>query len=555
MNSSSQRLPTAGETVLINGLLSTPALNGKRGKIARYIKEKHRYSVKLCGSQKKKTLAVKPQNISILPSKKKDHAGSIIRGNDAFYYCGDWDVTHVLVPCHVENRRRYEQFRQCVRSLVHQIGRCRILVSVSGPAELRQLAIGTLRGAAAIPEHDVGRQHQWIVLEEDADSEYTRKAQFQHYKSLLEVSAMIKPSAWLMFLDNDDLYHKFRVRWFQDIIAKRGTEENEIENAFYCGSKLLIDVVKANEKFGTGDHDVIQYDQFVTLDDELTGIVYVACSAQENDKLDVQEYFDFCVKTEVFQQFMDATPDGILSNQFCDVRFAGSLSHHKIRTYEHPEQEWLLMHYRVRLSDRHKSFLELDTNTFTNAMVKIDVSEEDRHLEELTGLKAAKIAFLRRDIEEAAIQAVHRDEANVLYFWNQRVPYMDKTYGHKIGTLLWKEVMAKLESCYTEEQAKKSRDWWIKCCKIRPPPAWGNIDVIHILRSSTIIIMIIIIILYRNSRNQQPPTIECGMDGIIAQCQWDGVSTGTYSSIIIIVIAVIIGGSICICVGDKEKYF
>ena len=85
MNSSSQRLPTSGETVLINGLVSAPGLNGKLGKIARYVKEKHRYSDKLRlddGSQK--TLAVKPQNISILPSKKVG-AGSKIRGSDAFY--------------------------------------------------------------------------------------------------------------------------------------------------------------------------------------------------------------------------------------------------------------------------------------------------------------------------------------------------------------------------------------------------------------------------------------------------------------------------------------
>ena len=103
------------------------------------------------------------------------------------------------------------------------------------------------------------------------------------------------------------------------------------------------------------------------------------------------------------------------------------------------------MHYRVRASDRHNRFLELDMDTYTNTMLKIDVSDEDRHLEELTGLKAAKIAFFRRDIEEAAIQAVHRDEANELYFWNERVPSMDKTYGHDIGTRLWKEVIAKLE--------------------------------------------------------------------------------------------------------------
>mmetsp|Transcript_24665 Transcript_24665/g.53212 ORF Transcript_24665/g.53212 Transcript_24665/m.53212 type:complete len:344 (+) Transcript_24665:278-1309(+) len=330
--------------------------------------------------------------------------------------------------------------------------------------------MGSLRFGAAIPKEGIGRQNQWIVLEEVDDSDcsnYTKKSQFQRYKSILNVSVMMKPNAWLMFLDNDDLYHPFRVKFFQDIIAKRRHEENEVENTFYCGGKLLIDVVKANAKFGD---DIIKYDMFVSHDDELNGIVDVAASAKENEEKDVLEYFDHCVKTEILQRFIDVTPDEILSHQLCDVRFAASLSRPRTKCYEHPRQEWLLMHYRVRGYDRHQRYLDLDLATFTNAMLKIEISEDDRHLEHVTGLKDAKIAFLRRDIEECAIQAVHRDDENVLFMRNRRVPYMDKTYENDIGTLLWDQVMLKLESYYAEEQATKSRDWWIEC-RIPPPPA------------------------------------------------------------------------------------
>lgn len=429
---------------------------------SRYAKEKKRYCIKLLlDDGSKKMLSVKPENISLLPTKKSD-IGSLIRGNDLFYYYGGWDIIHVLVPC--------------LRSLVHQIGHCRIFVSLSGTAELRQLAMESLRFGAAIPEENIGRQHQWIVYDDDMDgSDYTKKSQFQHYKSLLSVSSVIKSSAWLMFLDNDDLYHPFRVRFFQDIIAMRATEENEVENYFFCGGKLLIDVAKANAKFGDGDYDIIEYQKFILLDDELNDLVDVAASARENDEKDVREYFDFCVKTKILQQFIDATPDDILSHQFCDVLFQASLSHPRIRHYEHPQQEWLLMHYRVRGYDRHQRFLDLDTDSYTNAMLKIEVSADDCLLGEDTGLKAAKIAFLRRDIEECAIQGVHRDEENVAYLRQLRVPYMDETYGHDIGTRLWNEVMAKLESYYTEEQAKKSREWWIQC-NIPPPPELAEED-------------------------------------------------------------------------------
>ena len=126
------------------------------------------------------------------------------------------------------------------------------------------------------------------------------------------------------------------------------------------------------------------------------------------------------------------------------------------------------MHHRLRGNDRHQGFLDLDLDTYSNSLMKVEISEADHNLEEATGMKAAKIAFLRRDIEESAIQTVHRDEENVEFYRKGRVPYMNETYGHDIGTILWNEVMATLESCYTEEQAQKSRDWWLEC-GITPP--------------------------------------------------------------------------------------
>lgn len=162
------------------------------------------------------------------------------------------------------------------------------------------------------------------------ESGYTGKSQFQHYKSLLARSVMIDPNAWLMFLDNDDLYHDGWVKFFQEGIGNRRRENHVVETAFYSGGKLLIDAAKANVKFGDGDNDVIQYDQFANLDQELNGLVDVAGSTKENSEKDVQEYFDLCVKSEVLQKFVDATPEGILSHPFCDVRFAASLLTHRL---------------------------------------------------------------------------------------------------------------------------------------------------------------------------------------------------------------------------------
>jgi len=455
-----QRLPTAKEIVVIGGLVSSPELNGEHCIITRYDRDVSRYRVKMkLDDGSNKVLSIKPQNITLLPNKS-----SSIRGNDSFYYSGDWNVVHVLVPCHLDTRRRYEQFRQCSRSLVEQKGRCRILISISGKRDLCELAMETLRIDA------LNQNHQWIVsLEGSTDNDYTKKSQFQHYKSLVEVSAEIKANAWIMFLDNDDMYHPLRVRYFQEIIAKRKQETHIVEKAFYCGGKLLIDVGKANAKFGNGDTDIITYDKIMSFDDELSDIVGVAGTYWECNKKNAIEYFDFCVHTEVMQRFMEVAPDGILANQFCDVRFCGSLSHPKIKTYDHPTHEWLLMHFRVSLYDTHQRFLQLDSSTFTNAMLRIDVSDDDRHLAELTGLSDTKIAFLRRDIEECAIQCVHRDDANMEFFYNRGVPGVDKDHGHDIGTFIWNEVIETLEGYYTEETAEQSKQWWIEC-GIPPPP-------------------------------------------------------------------------------------
>ena len=61
--------------VIINGLVSSPKLNGKRGRIIRYDKDIHRYRIQLQvvdGDGSAKILAVKPLNISLLPNKKTD---------------------------------------------------------------------------------------------------------------------------------------------------------------------------------------------------------------------------------------------------------------------------------------------------------------------------------------------------------------------------------------------------------------------------------------------------------------------------------------------------
>ena len=434
------RLPRAGESVKIKGLVSASDLNGKSGKVVSYEKEARRYRIKLHVGSKPKTrqLAVKPENIALLvANNEKDDK--------------EWNdrLVHVFVPCHTSDERRQEKFRQCVKSLVVQQARCRVFVGISGDTEdLRQKAMDALRAAATMPEK-FGSNHQWYAYEVPGS-----RSQFQHFRALMSISMAVYPSAWLMFLDNDDMYHALRILFFQTQ-ANRYKDNLQVDG-FYSGGKLLIDEIKVREKFGNG---VPQLEHFIDFDPILDGIVTVAATQEENEEQDVQEYFDFCVRSSVMKRFLSLTPDGILAHKFCDVRFSVCVSGLNIQKTFHPEQEWLLMHYRMRLHDRHEAFLRLDTTAHQNAMMAVHVSQQDKNLSDKTGLSPIKIAFIRKDIEEGAIQFIEWYSVGLEHKRKNLVSNMDRDFGSNIGSLLWEETCNKFSDYFSGDLAKKNRQW------------------------------------------------------------------------------------------------
>lgn len=448
------RLPTLGETVVIKGLVSSPHLNGKQGKISAYVRDRdiRRYKVKLLLEDgTTKILAVKPQNISLLYN-EEENDGASIRGNDAFYYCQDWEITHVFIPCHVGDKRRIGQFKECVKSLSKQTGRCRIFVGVSGLAKFRQHAMDTLRMAAASSE-DNGRYHQWIILEETGGD--NKKSQFQHLKSLLSVSLDINPSAWLMFLDNDDMFHPSRAKFFQEKV-KFVQKNYPSRKAFCSGGKALINDVMASTRCGPGV--VFPIESFLNGSDSLTGIVEIAMTIKENGEKDTIEYFDFCVHSDIFKTFVELTPDEILSHQFCDLRFLDSIFQITPPPpyFKHPHEKYLLMHYCIRQEDRKLMFLEQNLEK-----LKVKISEEDCDLEHETGYAAAKITTLRKGVEECIIQTVYTADGNV-ELSRDELRTTDKAHELEIGNILWESTMTKFKSYFSDELAKKNRKWWKK---------------------------------------------------------------------------------------------
>ena len=135
-----------------------------------------------------------------------------------------------------------------------------------------------------------------VTTEEDAGGELvTRRSQFRHLRALLERSREACPGAWLAFLDNDDMFHPERIKFFQENLGKM-KESYPARKAFCCGSKALISEVRASSRHGVGK--VFPLDQLLDGHAALNGVVEVATSAQDNMEKDTMEFFDFCVHSD-----------------------------------------------------------------------------------------------------------------------------------------------------------------------------------------------------------------------------------------------------------------
>jgi len=447
------KLPVRGETVEIRGLVSSPALNGKRAMVTSFVtkgKNSGRYKVEVRGDGETRTLAVKPANVSVLPpggGADKDWETRNLMPNPKM------DLVHVLVPCHVHDWRRGDQFEQCARSLARQKARCRIFVGVSGKGVLRRRAIDSLRAAATTEE---GCWHQWTILDEDSGGEMvTEKSQFQHLKALFEQSQKACPNAWLAFLDNDDMFHPERINWFHECLGKMAKDYPN-RKAFCCGSKALISEVRASSKYGIGK--VFPLEQLLDGHDKLKGVVEVLTTAQENMKADTLEFFDFCVHPDIFKTFCELTPSEILDHQFCDCRYLNALTQITPPPpfLKHPTHTFMLMHYCIRQVDRNSLYASQNLEK-----LKISVTEEDKMMESLTEYSADKICSMRKGAEEVIVQTIHTTHEG---FERSRDELIGSDYEHstRVGNMLWRKTVEKFEAYFTKKLARKNEQWWKK---------------------------------------------------------------------------------------------
>lgn len=444
MNDASQhqrfRVPCKGDKATIVGLASAAQHNGKSGTVLKYMQERSRYKVRLVSEDGTNALvSVKGSNFLLQDERKQPI---------------DCQVSmHILVPCHLNDVRRVYQFLECAKSLAHQDCHCRVFISISGKQKFQEAAMEIIRQIVAKPS-PLNRNFVWYAVTNEGCQ---AKAQFEHLKDLLDLSESIDPHAWLLFLDNDDMYLPERTGFFQRTAIERHSDPSF--EAFYSGGKLLIDSKKTGE-------DVIALEKILTCDKSLDGLVQVAGTLEENSILDVIEYFDFCVRSCFLRKFFDLTPSEMLCNSYCDVRFMVSISRVCTLAVRHSELEWLLMHYRVRHDDRYQAFLEEEGDEdkdeekrYSNAMMRLNISEADEELSSESGASAYRIAVWRKEMEERVIQFVARDEENLESAKVCLVRRMNNNLGNEIGARLWDQVVTKFSSYFSDELAARNKQW------------------------------------------------------------------------------------------------
>jgi hypothetical protein len=441
VDSNAFRVPSVGDRVLLKGLVSAGHLNGEEGIVRRYVGEQQRYQMKVSSVNHKGTIAVKRNNFDILVT--DDPHGSSTPSRKSM---------HVIIPCHLADARRFEQFMQCAKSVGKQTERnfC-AFVSISSPYAQLRVNAGVLLQLL----NDKRPGVRWYILDDASEG----KAQFEHIRDLLELSDSIDRDAWLMFLDNDDMFHPQRVGVFRREAERRHPSDPD-RVVFNCGNKLLLD----SDIIGYNNLDL---DELVTDDGETEpwledkDILRVTQLALGDDvsELDAAEYFDFCVHASILRHFLKLTPDELLAHKFCDVRFAMSLTRHCVTRCTYPG--WLMAHFKLRIEMKTAAFHDDDVERYARhaSAHAGTVTEEERQLAEQTRLPPEKIASCRNEIEEQVIMFYGRDDRNLKGARERKANEINENCGHNLGSILWDRACEKFASYFSEQLENQNKRW------------------------------------------------------------------------------------------------
>ncbi|KAH8061557.1 hypothetical protein JL722_4188 [Aureococcus anophagefferens] len=173
-----------------------------------------------------------------------------------------------------------------------------VFVSLSGPLRGGNGSCSMIESLRALADQNPAIR--WHVL----DDGHEQRSQFEHLDDLLTASMELCSSAWLMFLDNDVMCHPWRVPVFHDVLRQQvAAGKGAVPFSIPC--KLLLKNMTGDD--GRLDQLICGYDNFDAWkqDPVLASQITEMSVARVQD---CNKFFDYCVPTSVFNDFMRRTP-------------------------------------------------------------------------------------------------------------------------------------------------------------------------------------------------------------------------------------------------------
>ena len=127
---------------------------------------------------------------------------------------------------------------------------------------------------------------------------------------------------------------------------------------------------------------------------------------------DCDEFFDYCVPTSVFENFMRTTPARIKAHTYCDLRFDALLTLMTNGDQVHLQEiPWLIVHHKISMDMKQECFDSAATgslNTDTRASMSVSSAPEDAELVSRfrLSLTPEQVAIVRRNVQSVAIQHI-----------------------------------------------------------------------------------------------------------------------------------------------------
>ena len=453
-------LPCIGDRVVLEGLQAASQYNGQEGTIQGYDHRQGRYRVQLAqrAQDNQDPLGVKMTNLIVVSrnSSKSDN-----QPNKSSF--------HVLIPCHVDSKRRLVTFARCVKSVrLQQFQNFAVMIGLSGSAAFREQTMSFLALVASQAKNAF-----WFLQDDQVD----QRMQMEHvYQLFTRVSQPLNPQALMTFLDNDDMFHPMRLQFMDQMYQTfpfRGTSPMAIPCKLTLDPTLTPDECALEKLINI--HDPMDFDFWTTSQEPNVSSKIHFVSNSQADELDASEYFDYVVPSAMLARFLRLTPEAVRCHRFCDVRLW------KILDYMSPMEAadipgvWLLAHFKVPLEEKHHTFDRHGQRSMGEDQLSFQsetVTDIDIHLSEsfpLAKISPPQVAMSRMYVESVILQYIGWNEEEMI---QQVQPGLlqevTELRGPGFGEALWDACERQVRSLFDEETMEASRNAWEQPTTIPP---------------------------------------------------------------------------------------